>query len=58
MAKPTTYRAIFKTKDNRYYSKVIPEPCVHQDDAEREARKLKTGDEFVTIEHSDEDQFI
>ena len=57
MARLHLYRAIFKTKDDRYYSKSIPKSCMHHQEAEREARKLKIKDEFVAIE-SDEEEFI
>jgi hypothetical protein len=62
MGKPTYYRAIFKTPDDKYYSKFIPEPCAHWQDAEREMLKLKRKekikDAFVTLEWSEEDQFL
>ena len=62
MAKPVYYRAIFKTPEDKYYSRAIQEPCDNWHDGEREAlkmkRKNKIPDAFVTLEWSDEDQFI
>lgn len=58
MAKLETYRAIFKTKDDKYYSRVIPNKCSSHDEAEMEASFLGIKDEFVSVGHSDEDQFL
>lgn len=58
MARLETYHAIFKTHDNKYYSRVIPTQETSSHNAEVAAKKLGIKDEFVSVGHSDEDQFL
>lgn len=62
MAKPVYYRAVFKTPEEKYYSRALPQPERHHQDAEIQAEEYrkehKIKDEFVALDYDDEDNFI